>query len=64
VACPTWRSAPADPSLFRQTARRIAGARLRLYPRKGHFGTVTYRPAIDEILEFLTSGNERRAGYS
>jgi hypothetical protein len=44
------------PELFRETAKRIPGARLRLYPGKGHasIATLRYKPAVDEILRFLT----------
>jgi pimeloyl-ACP methyl ester carboxylesterase len=38
------------PELFRETAERIPGARLRLYPGKGHAGVMTHRPAIREIV--------------
>ena len=43
------------PELFRETAEGIPGARLRLYPGKGHAGiaTLTYKPAVREILGFL-----------
>jgi pimeloyl-ACP methyl ester carboxylesterase len=44
-----------SPELLRQTAERIPGARLRLYPGKGHAGVLTHRPAIDEIVAFLTA---------
>jgi pimeloyl-ACP methyl ester carboxylesterase len=46
------------PELFRKTADRIPGARLRLYPGKGHasIATLTYRPAVRAILRFLTAG--------
>jgi pimeloyl-ACP methyl ester carboxylesterase len=40
--------------LFRQTARRIPGARLLLYPRKGHVATISHRPAVQKVLRFLT----------
>ena len=43
------------PELFRETAERIPGARLRLYPGKGHAGVMTHRPAIREIVAFLTA---------
>jgi pimeloyl-ACP methyl ester carboxylesterase len=43
------------PELFRETARRIPGARLRLYPGKGHAGVMTHRPATREIVAFLTA---------
>jgi pimeloyl-ACP methyl ester carboxylesterase len=44
------------PELFRETAERIPGARLRLYPGKGHAGiaTLAYKPAVRELLGFLT----------
>jgi pimeloyl-ACP methyl ester carboxylesterase len=44
-----------SPELFRETAERIPGARLRLYPGKGHAGVMTHRPAIREIVAFLTA---------
>ena len=34
-------------------ARRYPGARLILYPRKGHLGTVSYKPVMTEISRFL-----------
>jgi len=45
------------PELFRETADRIPGARLRLYPGKGHasIATLRYRPAVRETLRFLTA---------
>jgi pimeloyl-ACP methyl ester carboxylesterase len=45
------------PELFWETADRIPGARLRLYPGKGHasIATLRYRPAVREILGFLTA---------
>src|SRR5215211_2682595 len=45
------------PELFRETADRIPGARLRLYRGKGHasIATLRYRPAVREILGFLTA---------
>ena len=45
------------PELFRETADGIPRARLRLYPGKGHasIATLTYRPALREILGFLTA---------
>jgi pimeloyl-ACP methyl ester carboxylesterase len=46
-----------SPDLFRETADRVPGARLRLYQGKGHLGTVSHRPATDEILRFLTTDN-------
>ena len=44
------------PELFRETAERIPDARLRLYPGKGHasIATLRYKPAVGEILGFLT----------
>ena len=44
------------PELFRETAEGIPGARLRLYPGKGHasIATLTHKPAVREILGFLT----------
>jgi pimeloyl-ACP methyl ester carboxylesterase len=44
------------PELFRETAERIPGARLLLYPGKGHAGVMTHRPAIREIVAFLAAG--------
>ena len=41
------------PELFRETAERIPGARLRLYQDKGHVGVITHKPAIREIVAFL-----------
>ena len=41
------------PSLFERTAHGILGARLLLYPRKGHMGTLAHRPAQREIAAFL-----------
>jgi pimeloyl-ACP methyl ester carboxylesterase len=45
------------PELFRETAERIPGARLRLYPGKGHapIATLAYQPALGELLGFLTA---------
>lgn len=45
-----------SPELFRKTAARIPGACLRLYTGKGHAGisTFIYKPAVREILGFLT----------
>jgi pimeloyl-ACP methyl ester carboxylesterase len=47
-----------SPELFRETAERIPDARLRLYPDKGHAGVLTHRPAIGEIVAFLTAGDQ------
>jgi pimeloyl-ACP methyl ester carboxylesterase len=44
-----------SPELFRQTAARIPGARLALYPGKSHSRVLTHRPAIAEIVAFLTA---------
>jgi pimeloyl-ACP methyl ester carboxylesterase len=44
-----------SPELFRETAERIPGARLLLYPGKGHAGVLTHRPANREIVAFLTA---------
>jgi pimeloyl-ACP methyl ester carboxylesterase len=46
------------PELFRETAKRIPAARLRLYPGKGHasIATLTYKPTVRAILQFLTAG--------
>jgi pimeloyl-ACP methyl ester carboxylesterase len=45
------------PELFRETAERIPGARLRLYPGKGHapIATLAHKPAVGELLGFLTA---------
>jgi pimeloyl-ACP methyl ester carboxylesterase len=45
------------PELFHETAERIPGARLRLYPRKGHasIATLIYKPAVRDVLGFLTA---------
>lgn len=43
------------PGLFRETVRRIPGARLCRYPGKGHLGTVTHRRVADEIRRFLAA---------
>jgi pimeloyl-ACP methyl ester carboxylesterase len=40
-------------SLFERTAHGILGARLLLYPRRSHMGTLSYRPAQREIAAFL-----------
>jgi pimeloyl-ACP methyl ester carboxylesterase len=47
-----------SPELFRETAERIPGARLRLYPGKGHAGVLTHRPAIREIVAFLRADQQ------
>jgi pimeloyl-ACP methyl ester carboxylesterase len=41
--------------LFRETAERIPDARLSLYKDKGHAGVMTHKPAIREIVAFLTA---------
>jgi pimeloyl-ACP methyl ester carboxylesterase len=43
--------------LFGETAERNPGARLRLYPGKGHapIATLAYQPAVGELLGFLTA---------
>jgi len=38
---------------IRATADLIPGARLILYRRKGHLGTVSYKPVMTEIIRFL-----------
>jgi pimeloyl-ACP methyl ester carboxylesterase len=43
------------PELFRATAHRIPGARLVLYPRKGHVATVAGRATARTILQFLSA---------
>jgi pimeloyl-ACP methyl ester carboxylesterase len=50
-----------SPDLFRQTAQAIPGARLRMYPGKGHVGLMAHRPAIRDIRRFLTTDNPRRS---
>lgn len=42
------------PALFERTARGILGARLALYPRKGHVAVTSHRLAQREIAAFLT----------
>jgi len=51
------------PELFRETAKRIPGARLRLCRGKGHasISTFTYKPAVREILRFLTADEPAKA---
>jgi pimeloyl-ACP methyl ester carboxylesterase len=46
------------PELFRETAERIPGCQLHLYPGKGHAGVMTHRPATGEIVAFLTTAGE------
>jgi pimeloyl-ACP methyl ester carboxylesterase len=45
------------PELFWETAEGIPGARLRLYRGKGHasISSLTHKPAVREILGFLTA---------
>jgi hypothetical protein len=45
------------PELFWETAEGIPGARLRLYRGKGHasISSLAYKPAVREILGFLTA---------
>ena len=45
------------PELFRETADRSSGARLRLYPGMGHasIATLRHKPEVREILRFLTA---------
>ena len=43
-----------SPELFRETAEHIPDARLCLYHGKGHAGALTHKPAIREIVRFLT----------
>ena len=52
-------------ALFRETADGITGARLRLYPGKGHasIATLRHRPAAREILGFLTAGGRDSYRY-
>jgi pimeloyl-ACP methyl ester carboxylesterase len=38
---------------IRATADLIPGARLIVYPRKGHFGAINHKPVMTEILRFL-----------
>jgi pimeloyl-ACP methyl ester carboxylesterase len=47
-----------SPELFRETAERIPGGRLRLYQDKGHASVLTHRPAIRELVAFLTADNQ------
>jgi pimeloyl-ACP methyl ester carboxylesterase len=47
-----------SPELFRETAERIPGARLRLYRDKGHAGVLTHRPAVREIVAFLRADRQ------
>jgi len=49
-----------SPELFRQTAERIPHGRLRLYPDKGHAGVLTHKPAIREIVAFLSAEDQPR----
>lgn len=42
-----------SPAIFERTAHGILGARLLLYPRKGHMSTMSHRPAQREIAAFL-----------
>jgi hypothetical protein len=35
-----------------------SGARLRLYPDKGHAGVMTHRPAVREIVAFLRADTQ------
>jgi pimeloyl-ACP methyl ester carboxylesterase len=44
-----------SPELFRRTAERIPNARLHLYEGKSHSGVLTHRPALREIVAFLTA---------
>lgn len=41
------------PAIFERTAHGILGARLLLYPRKGHLSTMSHKPAQREIASFL-----------
>jgi pimeloyl-ACP methyl ester carboxylesterase len=50
------RDACYSAELFRETARLIPDARLRLYPGKGHGIGLMHRPAVEEIGRFLGSG--------
>jgi pimeloyl-ACP methyl ester carboxylesterase len=47
-----------SPELFRKTAERIPNGRLRLYPDKGHAGVLTHKPAIRELVAFLTADDQ------
>jgi pimeloyl-ACP methyl ester carboxylesterase len=40
-------------AIFERTAHGILGARLLLYPRKGHLSTMSHKPAQREIAAFL-----------
>jgi pimeloyl-ACP methyl ester carboxylesterase len=47
-----------SPELFRETADRIPDGRLSLYQDKGHAGVMTHKPAIRELIAFLTAHNQ------
>jgi pimeloyl-ACP methyl ester carboxylesterase len=53
------------PELFRETAERIPNARLRLYRGRGHasIAALRYKPAVDEILGFLTADEPAAATH-
>ena len=50
-----------SPELFRRTAAAIPGARLCLYPGKGHIGVMAHRPGVREILRFLAADDPRNS---
>lgn len=65
VAAPTLvvaggRDGFYTPALFRATARGIPGARLVLYPGRGHGGVLTHPPAQRRIVGFLAAGTSVR----
>jgi pimeloyl-ACP methyl ester carboxylesterase len=47
-----------SPELFRETAERIPDARLSLYQDRGHAGVMTHKPAIREIVAFLSADDQ------
>ena len=53
-----------SPELFQETAERIPGARLRLYPGKGHAGVMTHGPAIREIAFLRADTQLRTPGFA
>jgi pimeloyl-ACP methyl ester carboxylesterase len=50
-----------SPDLFRHTAQAIPGARLRMYPGKGHVGLMAHGAAIRDIRRFLTTDDPSRS---
>lgn len=45
-----------SPELFRETAAGIPGARLLLYPHRGHWAVAAHRPALAAVADFLAAG--------